>query len=54
MGKRLSEDEVLGPKILSRIMELITAMVPFVSPAPHDSRLHVMQDRDSTVASSGK
>lgn len=32
IGKRLTEQEVLGPKAISRIAELIESMVPFVSP----------------------
>lgn len=31
MGGKLSEAEILGPNGLSRIVELVTAMVPFVT-----------------------
>lgn len=32
MGRKLKDEEVIGPKGLQHIADLIAAMVPFVSP----------------------
>jgi hypothetical protein len=53
MGKKLKDEEVLGPKALNRIADFIGIMTPFVSAHPNPSPFPHLQHRIDATRPNG-